>query len=66
MDERTSRRQKTRFAINWKIPGTLFNIAADLYPGGAAELQRVEWHLIFNSYDLGVWSHGGRVYPQSF
>ena len=54
--------QKMRFAINWHIPHTLFNVACKIYPGGAAELQNVEWYTIFKTHDLGTWSHGGRVY----
>ena len=53
--------RKLRFAINWKIPHTLFNVACGMYPGGAAALQDIDWYQIFKSKDLGTWSHGGRV-----
>lgn len=58
--------QKLRFALNWKIPHSLFNVACGVYPGGANELQNVDWYSIFKSNDLGTWSHGGPVYVQSF
>lgn len=62
---------KSRFAINWKIPHTLFNVAStmpDHFPmdrfndTGA----RVDWFTLFELRDLGTWAHGGRVFPQSF
>lgn len=53
--------QKMRFAINWRIPHTLFNVACKIYPGGAAELQDVDWYRIFKTRDIGRWSHGGKV-----
>lgn len=58
--------QKQRFAINWRIPHSLFNVACTIYPGGSAELQNVDWYQIFQSRDLGVWSHGGPVYVMAF
>ena len=57
---------KLRFAINWKMPHSLFNVACELYPGGGDALQDVDWFKIFQSSDLGVWSHGGQVICQSF
>jgi hypothetical protein len=53
--------QKQRFAINWKIPHSLFSVACNIYPGGYEELQDIDWYKIFNSRDMGVWSHGGKV-----
>jgi len=58
--------QKQRFAINWKIPHSLFNVACGMYPGGGDELQNIDWYQIYKSDDLGVWSHGGPVYVCSF
>jgi len=58
--------QKSRFAINWRIPHSLFNVACNIYPGGGDELQNIDWYLIYKSGDLGVWSHGGPVYVCSF
>ncbi len=54
---------KLRFAINWRIPHSLFNVASTIFPGGYMNLQRVDWWEIFKTRDLGTWSHGGRVYP---
>lgn len=58
--------KKQRFAINWKTPHSLFNVAYNLFPGGGAALQNVDWFKIFKSRDLGTWEHGGPVFPQSF
>lgn len=59
---------KMKFAINWHIPHSLFNIAAALWPDevNTTALQSVEWFEIFHSHDLGVWSHGGVVVPCYF
>ncbi len=56
--------KKMRFAINWRIPHSLFNTACLFRP--AEELQGIDWFKIFQSRDLGTWSHGGPVYVQSF
>ena len=53
--------EKQRFAINWKIPHSLFNVACGLYPGGGPELQNIDWDKIYKSHDLGGWSHGEKV-----
>lgn len=53
--------KKMRFAINWRIPHTLFNVACKMYKGEVEELQNVDWHSIYKSKDLGTWSHGGKV-----
>lgn len=58
--------KKSWFAINWRIPHTLFNVACKFYPGGYMELQGIDWYSIFKSRDLGNWSHGGPVIVQSF
>ena len=54
--------QKIRFAINWSIPHSVFNVACSMYPGGYEELQNVDWNKIHKSKDLGRWSHGGAAY----
>ena len=46
--------QKVRFALNWNIPHSIFNVACKMYPGGAAELQNVEWHKI-HKIGFGPW-----------
>lgn len=51
---------KKRFAINWRIPHSLFNVAC-IYRS-VDELQGIDWFAIYNTRDLGTWSHGGRVY----
>ena len=58
--------KKMRFAINWRIPHSLFNVACKMYPGGADALQRINWYAIYKTRDLGVWSHGSPVIAQSF
>lgn len=62
---------KMRFAINWKIPHTLFNVASGMsqyfdmtrFNDPSA---RVDWYAIFKTRDLGNWSHGGPVIVQKF
>lgn len=56
---------KMRFAINWRMPHTLFNVACAIR-GEHDSLQNVDWYKIFQTRDLGMWSHGGAVYVQSF
>ncbi len=58
--------RKMRFAINWRMPHTLFNVACGMYEGGQDALQDIDWYKIFKSNDLGTWSHGGPVIVQSF
>jgi hypothetical protein len=53
---------KLRFAINWRIPHTLFNVASELYKGNKDDLQGVNWYSIFKNKSQFTWSHGGRVY----
>jgi hypothetical protein len=50
---------KMRFAINWRIPHSVFNVASVVFHG--EDLQNIDWYSIHNSRDMGVWSHGGRV-----
>lgn len=50
---------KARFAINWNMPHTLFNIACKFKP--SEELQNVNWFKIFKSRDIGYWENGNRV-----
>lgn len=52
---------KMKFAINWRIPHTLFNVAFGI-KRGHEELQNVDWYKIHKSRDLGEWSHGGKVF----
>lgn len=59
-------KDKQRFAINWHIPHSLFNVACMIYPGGADRLQNVDWYAIYKTRDLGTWSHGGPAYPHAF
>ena len=54
---------KLRFAINWRIPHSLFNAASAMWPG--EDLQGIDWYAIHESRDLGVWSHGGPVICQA-
>lgn len=61
---------KLRFAINWKIPHTLFNVACGMpqhFDMGRFndstppinERKLVDWDAIYKTRDLGNWSHGG-------
>jgi len=54
--------EKSRFAINWKMAGTIFNIACSVHPEGAKALQEINWFEIYKTRDIGNWSHGGKVY----
>lgn len=56
---------KLRFAINWRMPHTLFNVASAIR-GESDTLQNVDWYGLFKSRDMGLWSHGGPVIVQSF
>lgn len=50
---------KMLYAINWRIPHTLFNVSCRFFK--SSELQKIDWYEIFKSRDLGTWSHGGAV-----
>ena len=56
--------QKQVYAINWKMPHTLFNVSCKYK--NADELQGIDWHYLYKNGDMGNWSHGGKVYVQSF
>ena len=51
---------KQRYAINWKIPHTLFNVSCKFFD--YMTIQNIDWFKIYKSRDLGNWSHGGKVY----
>ena len=51
---------KMRFAINWRMPHSIFNVACGL-KGGHEELQGIDWFAIHETNDMGNWSHGERV-----
>lgn len=55
---------KMRFALNWGIPHSVFNVACQFKP--ASELQGIDWYKIHKSRDMGRWSHGGQVVVQCF
>ena len=50
---------KMHFAINWKIPHTLFNVACKFHRH--ENLQGIDWYTIYKNFDIGNWSHGGKV-----
>jgi len=56
--------KKSVFAINWRIPHSVFNVACRFWPVG--ELQNIDWFKIHQSRDMGKWSHGGPVIVQGF
>lgn len=50
---------KQLYAINWRIPHTLFNVSCRFFDSG--QIQGIDWFSIYKERDLGTWSHGGRV-----
>lgn len=50
---------KIRYAINWKMPHTLFNVSCKLF--NSKDIQNIDWYKIYKSKDIGAWSHGGKV-----
>lgn len=50
---------KISYAINWKIPHTLFNVFCNYFK--ESEIQNIEWFTIFKSRDTGRWSNQGKV-----
>jgi len=50
---------KSQYAINWRIPHTLFNVTCKHIPH--TEIQNIDWYEIYKSRDMGNWSHGGKV-----
>lgn len=50
---------KMMFAINWRIPHTLFNVASKLFPN--EDLQNIDWFAIYNHRSLGRWENGNKV-----
>lgn len=54
-----SDQMKMHFAVNWKIPHSLFNVACKYRD--ASELQEINWHEIYKSRDLGRFSNGNKV-----
>ena len=58
---------KMKFAIKWRIPHSLFNVAATIWPTEVeTTLQGIDWYSIYKSRDMGAWSHGGPVIVQGF
>lgn len=53
---------KMRFALNWRMPHSIFNVASDYHD--VLELQDVNWYRVHKSRDLGKWSNGNKVIPQ--
>lgn len=58
-------RIRMKFAINWRMPHTIFNVACGFLP--AEKLQNIDWYAIYKGKQLGNWQHGGKAYcyPQS-
>ena len=40
---------------------SLFNVASKIYPYDKTDLQAVDWFKIYESKDMGLWSHKGKV-----
>lgn len=51
---------KQRFALNWRIPHSLFNIASKFF--NSADIQNINWYRIFKNKSSLTWSHGGAIY----
>ncbi len=50
---------KQWYAINWKIPHTLFNISCKFF--NYMDLQKIDWYKIYKSRDLGRWENNNKV-----
>lgn len=50
---------KRRYAINWTMPHTLFNVSCNFFKG--EDIQNIDWESIHNSRDLGKWSNNNKV-----
>lgn len=50
---------KIRYAINWSIPHSLFNVSCKFFD--SKDIQGINWFKIFESKDIGTWSHKGKV-----
>jgi hypothetical protein len=50
---------KLRYAINWKMPHTLFNVSCKFF--NSEDIQNIDWYKIYKSRDIGTWSHKGKV-----
>ena len=50
---------KQRYAINWRMAHTLFNISCKFFD--SKDIQNIDFYKIYKSKDMGVWSHGGKV-----
>lgn len=52
---------KLRFAINWRIPHSIFNVACKFHDPDT--IQGIDWYHIYkNKSELFTWSHGGAMY----
>lgn len=49
---------KLSFAINWRIPHSVFNMCCKYYD--VNDLQHIDFYKIYKE-GLGTWSHGGKV-----
>ena len=51
---------KMRFALNWRIPHSLFNIAVNFFD--QKDIQNINWFRIYKNKSSFTWSHGGGIY----
>ena len=52
---------KQRFALNWGIPHSIFNVACKFF--NASDIQGINWFRIYkNKSNYFTWSHGGQIY----
>jgi hypothetical protein len=52
--------QKQMFALNWRMPHTLFNLSSTIWYND--DLQKIDWNAIYMSRDIGLWEDGNKVY----
>lgn len=50
---------KIRYAINWHIPHTLFNVSCKFF--NSMDLQDIDWYTIYKSHDVGIWENKNKV-----
>jgi len=54
---------KAKYAINWRMPHTLFNISSEFWPN--EDFAGIDWFAIYKSRYLGYWSNGNNVIVQA-
>ena len=50
---------KSRYALNWRMPHSLFNLSCKLV--NSKDIQNIDWFKIYKSKDMGVWENNNKV-----